>query len=140
MKRGFYRVDQEYWPALDQEGNPVVPGNSKVLHVTTRYAYLHSALNPNPEIEKIGGELMGEHWDEFKEELHPSTADNIFLAVVERVEEGEEEFEVIESRPTIPRGEIQKEDVVSEDWRIPHGWGVQEVRDEQERMDASVEG
>lgn len=140
-QRGFYRVPQANWPLRNAEGEKRDPKNGVLLLETTQYAYVHSAICPNPDLVEAGGDLLAHRWSELFLAMSgaPASRDRIFMAEVDRpVKDGEPGAPM--ERVLIPRKEIEEEDEVFQDWRIPHAWGVQESIEEQAKLDEILMG
>ena len=141
-QRGFYRVPQANWPLRDEEGEKIDPPNGVLLLETTQYAYVHSAIVPNPDLVEAEGEVLAESWAQLYVAMSgaPASRDRIFRVEVERPNPEAKEGEPEVLRILVPRKEIEEEDVVHEDWRIPHAWGVQESIEEQAALDEILMG
>lgn len=141
-QRGFYRVPQVNWPLRDKEGEKMDAPNGVLLLETTQYAYVHSAIVPNPVLVEAEGDLLAHTWAELYVAMSgsPASRDRIFWAEVDRPVKDAEPGAPDMKRLPIPRKEIEEEDVVHEDWRVPHAWGIMESIQEQTKLDEILMG
>ena len=141
VKRAHYRIPQDNWPPpIDRETKePAEVPNAVVLAVTTRYAYLHSAVYPNPYIERVlKGDFLGNTYTELHGQLSATTRKAIFCAEVDRKQADDEGGRVV-ARQLVPMNKVRTGDTVVRDFCVPHAFGAQESVEEQRRLDALLE-
>ncbi len=136
--RAFYKVDQSNWPPPEDPdtGEPTEIPDAIVIAVTTRFAYLHSAVYPNPVIEALGGEFLAHTWTELHGALAKTTAKGIFRTEVDREE-------TIDGKPVTVRHSVRMNkkrtgDVAVRENLVPHAWGRAETIEEQAALDAAI--
>ena len=126
-RRAFYKLAKSLLP---DAGIP----NAIPLAVVGTFIYLHSCVNPNPELEDLGADLLGSHWSEFRGNATATAWKAVFHTEIDREVDSETRRLTIPMRKTLAGDTVIRADLV------PHAFGRDESIAEQEAVDADLAG
>ena len=118
IARGFYSVPASVFA---DEVTPADFGCIVLAEHATKF-YLHSHINPNPELEEAGGTLLADDWPALKAALTVAARNKIFRTLVQREMPDPDNPGGTTLTVTLflPRVAVRPGDVVVTEWLPPH--------------------